>query len=205
MPPPQDEVPVRLGSRKQQAAALPPEPALSAFAVMQTCRLSLALRSVAALCFGIGFVWPSLTQTTLDWLFAGYAFLDGVLAVSAGGWTIGAYRAWPLLVGGGLSIVGGAVAYVWPSMTLLALGNISAVWAVAIGAGFLATYAAVREADHRHLFFLCALAALVFGRALLSQLADDVIILSTWMALYTLTISVLFLKLTLQHYELWLE
>jgi uncharacterized membrane protein HdeD (DUF308 family) len=204
MPPPQDEFPVRLGSQKGMVSR-PPSLPLSAVAVLQTRRLSLALRSLAALCFGIGFVWPDLTQTTLVWLFAGYAFIDGVLAVSAGGWAIGAYRGWPLLIGGALSIAGAAVTYVWPSMTLPALENIGAVWAIAIGASFLVAYAAVREADQRHLFFLCALTALVFGRVLLTQLANDVVILSTWMALYTLTISVLFLKLTLQHYELWLE
>ena len=141
----------------------------------------------------------------LTWLFAAYAFIDGALAVSPGGWAISAWRTWPLLLGGSFSLVGGIAAYTWPNISLPLLENVAAVWAVAIGASFLAAYVALRAADQRHLFFLCALAGLVFGRALLSQLAGDVVILSTWMSLYVLTMSVLFLKLTLQHYELWLE
>jgi uncharacterized membrane protein HdeD (DUF308 family) len=205
MPPPQDELPVRLGRHERDAIPRPPQSSMSAIGVLQSRRLSLALRSLAALCFGIGFVWPTLTPTVLVWLFAGYAFIDGVLAVSAGGWALATRRSWPLLIGGCCSIAGAAVAYVWPETTLLSLENIAAGWAVFIGASFLAAYAVLREADSKHLFFLCALAALVFGRALLTQLAGDVVILSTWLALYTLTLSVLFLKLTLQHYELWLE
>ncbi|MBV9827586.1 MAG: hypothetical protein JO001_18265 [Alphaproteobacteria bacterium] len=204
MPRPGDDIPVRLRGDERSPAATSIMP-LSAQALLRGRRLVLASRSAAALAAGVGFLWPSLSEAALVWLFAGYAFLDGALTVSGGGWSPAYRRVWPLLTGGFISMLGGGTAYVWPHMSPLLLGNIASVWALGIGLMFLAASFSLRCGDPQHLWFGCAIAALLFARALLSHVASDVIILSTWLALYALAMSVLFLKLALQHYDLWLE
>jgi len=203
MPRPGDDIPVRLsGDERSAATSLMP---FSAQTLLRGRRLVLASRSAAAFAAGLGFLWPSLSETALVWLFAGYAFLDGALTVSGGGWSWAHRRAWPLLGGGLVSIIGGAAAYVGPHLSPALLGDLASVWAMGIGLAFLAASVSLRRGDPQHLWFGCAIAALVLARALLSHVATDVIILSTWLALYALAMSVLFLKFTLQHYDLWLE
>jgi len=207
MPPPQDEIPVRLRGEQRAAAYVPARAVLplSAAGAVRLRRTALALRSLAALAAAIAFLWPDLTQPELVVAFAVYTFVDGALVLSPGGWNLSAWRIWPLLCGGCVSVVVAATSYAWPDLTIAELGNLAAVWAIGMGLAFLLTHVALRHADARHFWFLCSIVALLFGRALLTHLADDVVILSTWLALYVLTIGVIFFKMTLHHYELWLD
>jgi uncharacterized membrane protein HdeD (DUF308 family) len=178
-------------------------PAPSAAALLGERRISLALRSGAALLFGLAFLWPTLSEAMLFRLFAAYAIADGILALAPGGWAH--RRVWPLLIGGCIDIAAAAAVYGWPGMTLTGLTNLAAIWAVAIAASFAAACWTLREADDEYLLLLSGIASLIFGRALMSQLAGgDVVVLSAWTGLYALTMAVLFLKLTLKHYRLML-
>ena len=89
-------------------------------------------------------------------------------------------------------------------MTLPALSDLVAAWAIAISFAFAATYAALRRFDSEQLFLLCAIASLILGRALLSELAADPIILSTWVGMYAMAMSILLLKITLRNYRMLL-
>jgi hypothetical protein len=48
---------------------------------------------------------------------------------------------------------------------------------------------------------LSGIAIGLFGRALMSHAAGDVVVLSTWLGLYALTSGILLFKLTLQRYR----
>lgn len=172
---------------------------LPAPAVFQHFRLSLALRSATALLFAIGFLWPTLTDAGLPQLFAGYAFLDGALAVAPGGWSRPYRRGWPLLLGGGVDLLAAAAVYIGPAIARLALAEAIDVWAIAVGSTFALACVTMRRADPDYLFLLSAIAALSFARAVLSPLAGDVTVLATWAGLYALTFGILLLKLTLRH------
>jgi uncharacterized membrane protein HdeD (DUF308 family) len=179
-------------------------PAVPATALILVYRPSLALRSVAAIVFAIAFFWPTLEAGALAPLFAGYAFVDGALALSPGGWRLPYRRAWPLMIGGGIDIVAAAWAYVLPEMTLPLLISVTMAWAIATGVSFAVASISLREADDEYLLLLCGIGAFVFSRALLSHLASDAIVFSTWMGLYVLTFGVVLLKLTLKYYQvLW--
>ena len=183
------------------------EPALSADALLRDWRSSLAFRALAAMVFGFAFLWPALPEAMVVRLFAGYALVDGILTLTTGGWAPSYRLGWPLLIGGCIDIVGaGAVYLLLPSgMPLPLLANIAMIWAIASGVALTLASATLRHSDTDHLFLAGGIASLVFGRALLSQLATDPIVLSTWMGLYALTMAVLFLKLTLKHYRVaWL-
>jgi len=201
---PEDDFPVRPEPRGGLALALFSQPAQSATELLQDRRSSLPLRAAAAFFFGIAFFWPEIDDAAVIRLFAAYAFVDGVLALSPGGWGLSYRLGWPLLIGGCIGLIGFGTAYLWPGMTLPLLSDVVAVWAIASAFAFALAYVALRAADDDQLFLLCAIASLIFGRALLSQLAVDAVVLSAWLGLYAMTMAVLFLKLTLRHYRLML-
>ena len=173
----------------------------SAGALLDARRLSLALRSAAALIFAVAFLWPALGEAALIRLFALYAFIDGVLAVSPGGWRPDDRAAWPLLLGGLADLAAAAFAYAWPEIGLFGLAMVATTWAIAQAASFALAWVGLRAADGTGLLLLSGIAAAVFARSLLSNLAGDAIVLSTWIGLYALTVGILFFKLTLQRYR----
>ncbi|HEX3864255.1 MAG TPA: DUF308 domain-containing protein [Stellaceae bacterium] len=162
-------------------------------------QVSFALRSAAAILFAIVFVWPDLPSSLLVRLFAAYTFTDGVLILASGGWSRSHGLAWPLLLGGCLDIAIAGTVYIWPDLTLPMLADAAAIWAIAAAASLVAACIALREADTDHLLLAGAIVSLTFGRALLSGLATDGVVLSTWLGLYALTIGIVMLKLTLKH------
>jgi uncharacterized membrane protein HdeD (DUF308 family) len=203
MLPPNEDVPVRLpakGSRSSASARRPRSPD----ELLGERRVILALRSSAALLFAVAFLWPVMTDAMLVTLFAAYAFVDGALVLSPGGWSVPQRAAWPLLAGGCLDLLAAIVVCGWPGITPAILAHVVAIWSVGSALAFTVACVTLRNADTDHLFLAAGIAALIFGRALLSPLAGDVIVLSTWLGLYALTIGILFFKQTLKHYQLLL-
>lgn len=176
-------------------------PAEDANALLDQRRLSLALRSAASLLFAVAFFWPTLTFPMLVKLFAVYAFVDGILTVAPGGWSLTQRAVWPLLAGGCVNIAVAVAAYIGPALAVFDFGNLLAVWAIALAAARTIGCATMREADPDYLLLLNGIAAGFFGRALLSPAAGDVVVLSTWIGLYVLTVGILLFKLTLQRYR----
>lgn len=175
------------------------EPAIQLYAER---RLSLALRSGAAVLFAIAFFWPTITETGLVPLFAAYAFVDGALALAPDRWRLAQRPAWPLLLGGAIDMAVAGFVYFWPGMTLPLLIAAATLWATGSGATLSLACATLREADRDHLFLLAGIAALALGRALLSHPAIGAVVLSTWLGLYALTFGIVLLKLVLpQHYR----
>jgi uncharacterized membrane protein HdeD (DUF308 family) len=202
---PEDDFPARPTHRLDRVLAFFYRPVQPAVELLQDRRLSLALRAAAAFLFGTAFMWPNLSDMGTIRLFAAYTFVDGILALAPGGWGTAFRLGWPLLVGGVIDIAGSGLAYVWPQMSLPALANVAAGWSIASSFVFVAAYTTLRRSDTGQLFLLCAIASMILGRGLLSQIPLDTIILSTWLGLYAMTMWVLLLKLTLKHYStLWL-
>jgi uncharacterized membrane protein HdeD (DUF308 family) len=198
---PEDDYPARPTHRLDRVLALFSQPVQPAPELVKDRRLSLALRAAAAFLFGTAFLWPSISDVATIRLFAAYAFVDGILALSPGGWGMPFRLGWPLLIGGCINLVGSGIAYAWPAMTLSALGYVAAAWAIASSFAFLAAYTTLRRSDRGQLLMVCAIAAMVLGRALLSHVSLDAIILSTWLGIYAMTLWVLLLKLTLKQYS----
>ena len=171
-----------------------------ATALLEERRLSFALRSGAGILFAIAFLWPAMGDAALIRLFAACAFVDGILVLSAGGWSPRSRCVWPLLLGGCADIVAATAAYAWPGLTLLGLVNLMAIWAILLASSFAAGWAALRQSDGNYLL-LSGIAAGLFGRALLSYTAGDVVVIATWMGLYALTVGVLLFKLSLRLYR----
>jgi len=165
-------------------------------------RLSLALRSGAAVGFAIAFFWPSVSGAGIAGLFAAYLFVDGALALAPGGWGPAQCRGWPLLAGGCIDMAAAGFFCFWPGIGVPVLIEATGIWAIAFGATMALACATLREADPEYQLLLAGIAALVLGRALLPQPAIGAVVLSAWMGLYALTLGFVLLKLVLpQHYR----
>ena len=176
-------------------------PAVSAEALLDQRRLSMALRGGASLLFACAFFWPTLTYPTMVKLFAAYAFIDGILTLAPGGWSRAQRAVWPLLAGGCVNIAAAIAAYLWPVLGVFDFGHLLAAWAIALAAARTLGCATMREADPGYLLLLAGIAAGFFGRALLSPAAADVVVLSTWIGLYALTVGIVLFRLTLQRFR----
>src|SRR4051812_20436622 len=198
---PEDDYPARPAHRLDRVLAFFAAPMQSAGELLQDRRLSLALRAAAAFLFGTAFLWPGISDAATIRLFAAYTFVDGILALSPGGWATLFRLGWPLLIGGVIDLAGSGIAYVWPAMTLPVLGDVAAVWAIASAFAFLAAYTTLHRSDRGQLFLLSAIASMILGRALLSHVPFDAIVLSTWLGIYAMAMWVLLLKMTLRQYS----
>jgi uncharacterized membrane protein HdeD (DUF308 family) len=96
----------------------------------------LAVRGVAALMFGVlAVIWPGITLVALAILFGAYALLNGVITmVVAFRRPQDAARRTAQVIAGGLSLLAGLVALVWPGVTALVLVVLFGAWAVVTGA-----------------------------------------------------------------------
>jgi uncharacterized membrane protein HdeD (DUF308 family) len=201
---PGDDYPAQPARRVDRVLALFSQPAQPAAELIQDVRASIALRMAAAFFFSVAFLWPDIGGNTLVWLFAAYALVDGVLALAPGGWGPPFRLGWPLLIGGVISLIASGIAFVGSGMSVPILADLVAAWAIATSFAFAASYVALRRFDSDQLFLLCAIASLILGRALLSEFAANPIILSTWVGMYAITMSILLLKVTLRNYRMML-
>src|SRR5205085_9330404 len=126
---------------------------------------------------------------------------DGVLALSPGGWGLPHRPAWPLLCGGCIDLAAAAAAYAWPGLSLVELIGLIMIWAIALATTFAVACVTLRAADEDNLFLLSGIAAALFARALLSPMAADLVVLSTWTGLYAVTAGIVLFKLALQLYR----
>jgi len=104
-------------------------------ALTRSSRL-LALEGIAAIVFGIVvLIWPGMTLVGLLALVGAFALVSGVLVLASGLSLLAQRRDdWvPFVLGGLAGIVVGAVTFLRPGITVLALVYLIAVWAIITG------------------------------------------------------------------------
>jgi uncharacterized membrane protein HdeD (DUF308 family) len=123
---------------------------------------AIALRGLLAVLFGLAaFFWPGISLVVLVALFGAYALVDGIFAI------VSAFKTkdwWPLLLEGAAGIAAGALTFLWPGITALALVYVIAAWAIVTG--IFEIIAAVRlrkEIENEWLLGLGGLASVVLG------------------------------------------
>jgi uncharacterized membrane protein HdeD (DUF308 family) len=99
----------------------------------------LAGHGVAAVLFGLAtLVWPHVTLWALVLLWGAFAFVDGVIALSAAiGDPVLLHRGW-VAVWGVTGIGAGLVTLAWPAITALALLLVIAIWSLVVGGSQIA-------------------------------------------------------------------
>jgi uncharacterized membrane protein HdeD (DUF308 family) len=97
-------------------------------------REGLLFRGIVAIIFGIlALVWPGITLAVLILLFGAYAIIDGIFDIVAAARGSAYQSRELLLVEGVVSVIAGAIAFVWPGITALVFLYLLAAWAVVTG------------------------------------------------------------------------
>jgi uncharacterized membrane protein HdeD (DUF308 family) len=149
---------------------------------------AVALRGVLAILFGIlAFVFTGATMLSLVLLFSAYMLVDGIFAIVAAVRAARAGERWGLLVLEGIvNIATGALAFLWPGLTVLAFVLLVAAWAIVSG-GLMLGAAFRLKADHgRWWLALGGLVSLAYGVLLVLTPLIGAIVLTWWLGAYAL-------------------
>jgi uncharacterized membrane protein HdeD (DUF308 family) len=159
---------------------------------------ALALRGLAAVVFGVMvFAWPALTLLTLIWWFGAYALVDGVLAIVAAVQAAGRQQRWgAMIIEGVIGIVVGALAFLWPGITVLAVLYLIALWSILTGIFEIAAAIRLRrEIAGEWLLGLGGAASILFGVLLMVLPGAGALALLWLIGGYALVFGVLLLLL----------
>lgn len=148
---------------------------------------SAAIRGSFAILFGIGaFLLPNLTLALLVLLYGVFALVDGLAALA---FAIGDREhllpTWALFLEAVLGISAGAIALMWPGLTLFAVVYIVAFWAVA--RGILEIIEAIRfHKLMEHEWFLAAtgLASVLLGAMMAASPDIGIMVMSYLLGCY---------------------
>jgi uncharacterized membrane protein HdeD (DUF308 family) len=141
----------------------------------------IALRGVLGIMFGIiSFVMPVATILALVIFFSAYMLVDGAFTLYAAYQATRQKKKWGLLVLQGLAnIAAGAVAFLWPGLTVLAFVLLLAAWSIVSGCLQLA--AAFRIDQGRWWLVLGGIASVIFGILLVVSPFTGAVVLTWWM------------------------
>ncbi len=157
----------------------------------------VALRGVLALIFGIiAILLPGVTITALVLLFAAYMLVDGVFAIIAGIRAAHRHERWGMLIFEGIAdFAAGAIAIVWPLITIIIFIYLLAAWAIVTGG--LAFSAALRlRLEHgRWLLAFGGAVSLIWGFLLLFWPILGAVALTWWLGAYALLFGITMLIL----------
>jgi uncharacterized membrane protein HdeD (DUF308 family) len=161
---------------------------------------AVGLRGVLAIIFGLlCLLTPGIAVGALVLLFAAYMLVDGVFAIISGIRAARSGESWGLLILEGIvDLAAGAIAVIWPAITLVALVWIVAIWAIVSGALMLAAAFALNRDYGRWLLALGGIASLVFGILLIIEPLIGAVVLTLWIGAYALVFGVLLLVLGFQ-------
>jgi uncharacterized membrane protein HdeD (DUF308 family) len=161
---------------------------------------AVGLRGVLGILFGlICLLTPGVAVEVFVILFAAYMLVDGVFAIASGIKAARNGERWGLLVlEGVVDLAAGAVAVLWPAITLVALIWLVAVWAIVSGALMLGA-AFTLNIDHgRWWLALGGIASLIFGILLVIEPLVGAVVLTMWIGAYALVFGVFLLILAFQ-------
>lgn len=151
---------------------------------------AVALRGVVAILFGIAaFAMPLVTMLSLVVVFAAFSVIDGVFAIvmSVRGARKGERWIW-LLLNGILGIAIGAVALLWPGVTVLAFVLMMVAWALV--SGVLMLVSAFRlKLDHGRVWLVIGgIATILFGLLLAISPFIGALVLTFWIGAHAIVL-----------------
>ncbi|CAH0342589.1 HdeD family acid-resistance protein [Rhizobium sp. CECT 9324] len=158
---------------------------------------AVALRGVVAILFGVAaFAVPFVTMLSLVVVFAAFSFIDGVFGIvmSVRGARKGERWVW-LLLSSTLGIVVGAVALLWPGITILAFVILVAAWALVSGT-FMLISAFRLKIDHGRVWLVIGgIASVVLGILLIISPFVGALVLTFWIGAHAVVLGATLLVL----------
>jgi len=159
---------------------------------------SVLIRGLLAILIGIvALALPGVTVTALVFLFAGYAFVDGVVSIIGAVRAVATKERWgSLLIEGIAGIAAGVITVLWPAVTALTLIYVIAAWAIVTGV--LEIAAAVRLRRHisgEWLLALSGVASVIFGVLVAAIPLAGALVLAVWFGAYEVVFGTLLVAL----------
>jgi uncharacterized membrane protein HdeD (DUF308 family) len=157
----------------------------------------VALRGVFAILFGIiALVLPVVTIAALVLLFAAYMLVDGIFTIVAAVRAARQHERWGWLVLEGIAdLAAGAIAFLWPLITVVAFIYLMAAWAIVSGAMLTAAAFRLNVPHGRGWMLFGGVVSLIWGVLLLIWPLTGAVVLTWWMAGYALFFGVALLVL----------
>ncbi len=153
---------------------------------------AIAIRGALGVLFGlIAFAFPGVTMLSLLYLFGAYAVMDGAFAIISAFQAARSHGHWGLLVLEGVAgIVAGALAWLWPGISLIAFVILIGVWALISGALMFRAAFALHIAHGRWWLVLGGVASMVFGGMLIASPLVGAVVLTWWIGIYAVVFGV---------------
>ena len=161
----------------------------------------IALRGILGIAFGIvALLFPIATILSLVLLFSAYMLVDGafsiVAAIRAG--RRGERWGW-LLANGILSLVTGALAFLWPGITALAFVIIVAAWSVVWGSiQLVSAFRLRRRKTGKGWLIFGGVMSILFGILLTISPLIGAIVLTWWLGAFVFASSIVMLIVAFQ-------
>jgi uncharacterized membrane protein HdeD (DUF308 family) len=158
---------------------------------------AIALRGVFAILFGlIALFMPGVTLTALVLLFAAYMLVDGIFDIVAAVRAAAQGERWSWLIFEGVvDLIAGAVAVIWPLITILAFVLLLAAWAIVSGGLLVAAAIRLQVSHGRWLMTLAGVVSVVWGILLAIWPVVGAVVLTWWMGGYAFVFGVVLLFL----------
>jgi uncharacterized membrane protein HdeD (DUF308 family) len=158
----------------------------------------IVLRGVAGVLFAVVAVaWPGITLAALVVAYGAYALTDGIFALVAA-WQVrdaGRPFGW-LIVVGLLGIGAGAVTFLWPGITAMALLMLIAAWAVMMGIFQIAAAIRLRKViEGEWMLLLSGVLSVAFGVLMAVYPGAGALATLSLIAAYALVFGVLLIAL----------
>jgi uncharacterized membrane protein HdeD (DUF308 family) len=158
---------------------------------------AIALRGVFAIIFGlIALLVPGATMLALVLLFAAYLLVDGIFAIIAALRAARRHERWGWLIFEGIvDLVTGAIAVVWPLITIVVFALLMGAWAIVTGALLLGASYRLNIPYGRWLMALAGAISVIWGVLLIVWPLIGALVVTWWMAAYALIFGVAMLVL----------
>jgi uncharacterized membrane protein HdeD (DUF308 family) len=149
---------------------------------------AIALRGVFAILFGlIALFMPGVTMLALVLLFAAYMLVDGIFAIIAAVRAARQHDRWGwLILEGAVDLIAGAIAVLWPVITIVAFVFLLGAWAIVSGVLLFIAGFRLNLDDGRWLMTLGGIISVVWGVLLMMWPLTGAVVLTWWMAGYAL-------------------
>jgi uncharacterized membrane protein HdeD (DUF308 family) len=149
---------------------------------------AVAIRGVLGVIFGlIALFFPGATILSLVLVFAAYLVVDGIFAIIAAVHAARRHDRWGMLTFEGIvNILIGAIAVLWPGLTVIAFIIMMAAWAIVTGMLVLAAAFRLNIQHGRGWLLLSGAASLVFGVLLIFAPLAGAVVLTWWLGAYAL-------------------
>lgn len=158
---------------------------------------AIALRGLFAIIFGIiAPLMPGAALLAFVLLFAAYMLVDGVLAIVAGVRAAQRHERWGWLIFEGiLDLIAGAIAVVWPVITIIVFVLLMGAWAIVTGAVLLGASFRLNIPHGRWLMAFAGAVSVIWGILLIIWPLIGAVVLTWWLAAYALFFGVALLVL----------